>query len=42
MIVVSPTGEPVENIIVISINITYITFIIGYSLWINYKNKKNG
>jgi hypothetical protein len=42
MIVVSPTGEPIENPLVIGIGIAYTIFIVGYILWNNYKNKKNG
>ena len=42
MIVVSPTGEPVENPLVIGLGLAYIAFIVGYILWNNYKDKKNG
>ena len=42
MINPSPTGEYVENPLILGIGLTYIAFIMGYILWSNYKNKKNG
>ena len=40
MIVTSPTGEYVENPLVIGIGLAYIAFIVGYILWNDYKDKK--
>ena len=39
MILVSPTGEPVENPLVIGIGIAYLLFIAGYIWWNNRKEK---
>lgn len=39
MIVVSPTGEPVENPLVIGIGIAYVVFLIAYVWWNNRKEK---
>jgi hypothetical protein len=39
MIVVSPTGEPVENPLVIGIGITYVVFLVAYVWWNNRKEK---
>ncbi len=42
MIVTSPTGEMVDNPLIFSIGLAYVAFIIGYILWSDYKDKKNG
>ena len=42
MIVTSPTGEMVDNSLVLSIGLAYIVFVVGYILWSDYKDKKNG
>jgi hypothetical protein len=39
MIVVSPTGEPVENPLVIGIGIAYVVFLVTYVWWNNRKKK---
>ena len=39
MILVSPTGEMVENPLVIGIGIAYLLFIAGYIWWNNRKEK---
>jgi hypothetical protein len=39
MIVVSPTGEPVENPLVIGIGIAYVVFLVAYVWWNNRKKK---
>jgi len=39
MIVVSPTGEPVENPLVIGIGLVYLLFIAGYIWWGSRKDK---
>lgn len=40
MIIVSPTGEPVENPLVIGLGIIYVVFVVGYILWNHYKDNK--
>jgi len=42
MIVTSPTGEMVDNSLIFSIGLAYVAFVVGYILWNNYKDKKNG
>jgi hypothetical protein len=39
MIIVSPTGEPVENPLVIGIGIAYVVFLVAYVWWNNRKKK---
>ena len=39
MIIVSPTGEPVENPLVIGIGIAYVVFLVTYVCWNNRKEK---
>ena len=39
MILVSPTNEPVENLLVIGIGLAYITFVVGY-IWYNSRKQK--
>jgi hypothetical protein len=39
MIVVSPTGEPVENPLVIGIGIAYVVFLVAYVWWNSRKEK---
>jgi hypothetical protein len=39
MIVVSPTGESVENPLVICLGIAYLLFVAGYIWWNNRKEK---
>ena len=39
MILTSPTGEMVENPLVIGISIAYLLFIVGYIWWGDRKKK---
>jgi hypothetical protein len=39
MILVSPTNEPIENLLVIGIGLVYIAFVVGYIWYHNRKEK---